>query len=249
MQRPIGALAAVLYGLAAGGALLATLLYAIGFLSNVGLPRGIDGAPRGAFGASLAIDLALLAVFGLQHSVMARPGFKRLWTTVVPAAVERSTYVLASSAALTLLVWQWRPLGGIVWNVQDGWARMLLQGISVTGWAIVLVSATLIDGLELVGLRQVLAYWRRAAPPAARFATPGFYRFVRHPLYLGFLLALWPAPVMSMTHLVLAAAATGYILLGIQLEERDLARVHPEYREYRRRVPMLLPGLGRGRGG
>ena len=249
MQRPIGALAAVLYGLAAGVALLATLLYAIGLLSNVGLPRGIDGAPRGAFWTSLAIDLALLAVFGLQHSVMARPGFKRLWTTVVPAAVERSTYVLASSAALTLLVWQWRPLGGIVWDVQNGWARMLLQGISLTGWAIVLVSATLIDGLELVGLRQVLAYWRGAAQPAARFATPGFYRFVRHPLYLGFLLALWPAPVMSMNHLVLAAAATAYILLGIQLEERDLARVHPEYREYRRRVPMLLPGLGRGRGG
>ena len=228
---------------------MATLLYGVGLLGTTGLTRGTDEAPGGAFATSLAIDLALLALFAFQHSVMARPGFKRVWTTVVPAAVERSSFVLASSAALALLIWRWKPLGGLVWEVHEPWARVLLQVIAVTGWVIVLVSATLIDGLELIGLRQVWANWRGVTPRPARFATPGFYRMVRHPLYLGFLLAFWSAPVMSLTHLVLAVAATAYILIGIQLEERDLASVHPEYAAYRRRVPMLIPGVGGRRGG
>ena len=243
----IGRLLALLYGLAACVAPLVTLLYGIGVLSGIGLTRGIDRPPDGDFATALAIDLGLLAAFALQHSVMARPGFKRAWTTMVPPAVERSTFVLASSAALGLLIWQWRPLGGIAWDVQDEWARVLLHLIAATGWVIVLVSATLIDGFEMLGLRQVFAYWRGVTPRPARFVTPGFYRLVRHPLYLGFLLGCWSVPIMSSTRLVLALTATAYILIGIQLEERDLAAVHPEYREYRRRVPMLLPWLGGGR--
>jgi len=193
---------------------------------------------------SLAVDVALMALFAIQHSVMARPAFKQWWTRVIPPFLERAVYVLASLAALALLAWQWRPLGGIVWDVQEGWARALLHIVGAAGWLIALWSALSIDGLELIGLRQLWAH-RRGMPPApAPFVTPGFYRVVRHPLYLGFLVAFWSAPTMSLTHLVLALGATAYILIGIQLEERDLSAVHPEYAAYRRRVPMLIPGVG-----
>jgi len=198
----------------------------------------------GAFVRSLAVDVALMALFAIQHSVMARPAFKRLWTRVIPPFLERSTYVLASIVALALVTWQWRPLGGIVWDVQEEWARALLHIVAAAGWLIALSSALLIDGLELIGLRQVWAHWRGVPAAPVPFATPGFYRVVRHPLYLGFLVAFWSAPTMSLTHLVLALGATAYILIGIQLEERDLSAVHPEYAAYRRRVPMLIPGLG-----
>lgn len=232
---------ALLYGVISYLVFLAVFGYAIAFVGNIAIPRGIDSGPVGAPSASLAIDLALLGIFAVQHSVMARPAFKRLWTKVIPPAIERSTFVLAASAALALLFWQWRPLGGVVWDAPAGWARAALHVAFALGWLVVLVATLLIDHLELFGLRQVWTFWKGAEPKAPRFATPGFYRFVRHPLYLGFLLAFWAAPTMTVTHLVFALATTAYILVAIQLEERDLVDLHPEYAEYRRRVPMLLP--------
>lgn len=234
----------LLYGVGAYVVFLATFLYAIGFVGNLGVPRGIDSPASGSLLTSLGIDLLLLTVFAVQHSVMARPAFKRMWTRIVSPSVERSTFVLAASLALALLFWQWRPLGGVLWDVQAAWARMALYGLFACGWAIVLLSTLLIDHLELFGLRQVWTAWRGHAAKPARFVTPAFYRIVRHPLYLGFLIAFWATPTMTVTHLVFALATTGYILIAIQLEERDLLAAHPEYAEYRRHVPMIVPGLG-----
>lgn len=240
---------ALLYGAACYLVFLCTFVYAIGFVGNVAVPRGIDGTPQGSPLVSLLVDAGLLAVFALQHSIMARPTFKRAWTRIVPAVLERSTFVLAASLALALMFWQWRPLGGPVWSVSGpGW-RWGLQALSAFGWLVVLVATFLIDHFALFGLRQVWEAWRGAGPTQPRFATPGFYRLVRHPIYLGFLLAFWATPTMTVTHLVFAVATTAYILVAIQLEERNLIELHPEYAGYRRRVGMLLPRLGRGRVG
>ncbi|MGE5244841.1 MAG: methanethiol S-methyltransferase [Betaproteobacteria bacterium] len=238
---------ALLYGIVCYVAFFVVFLYAIGFVSNVGVPHAIDSAPAGSWPVSLAIDLVLLTLFAVQHSVMARPAFKRRWTRIVPPVVERSTFVLAASAALALLFWQWRPLGGVVWDMTPPLLRMAAYAISAAGWLMVLASTLLIDHLHLFGLRQVWDYWRGAAPRTERFVTPGFYRYVRHPLYLGFLLAFWAAPTMTITHLVFAVATTGYILVAIQLEERDLTDTHAEYAAYRQRVPMLVPRPQAGR--
>jgi protein-S-isoprenylcysteine O-methyltransferase Ste14 len=219
-----------------------TFLYAIGFIGNFGVPRTLDGPATGPRGEALAIDLGLLALFAVQHSVMARRWFKERWTRVVPAAVERSTYVLFSSLALLLLFAQWRPLGGEVWSVEHPAGRAALYALFGFGWGLVLVSTFLINHFDLFGLRQVwLQLLGRSYTPLA-FGTPGPYRLVRHPLYVGWFFAFWMTPTMSLSHLLFAVATTAYILIAIQFEERDLVHDHGEaYEEYRRRVPMLWP--------
>jgi methanethiol S-methyltransferase len=235
------------YGVASYALFFATFLYAAGFVGNFFVPKSMDSAPVGPFGTSLLINLGLLGLFAVQHSVMARPAFKRAWTRVVPEVAERSTYVLASSLALLLLFWQWRPLGGVVWNVQDPLARGLLHAGFAFGWLLVLATTFLINHFDLFGLRQVWLYLRGRPYTPLEFSTPGPYRLVRHPLYVGWLFAFWSTPTMTMTHLLFAVMTTVYILVAIQLEERDLVHAHPEYAAYRGRVPMLIPGFLRGR--
>ena len=221
---------------------LGTFLYAIGFIGNFGVPTTLDGAARRPLGIALAIDVALLTLFAVQHSVMARKGFKDWWTRVVPKPLERSTYVLFSSLALILLFWQWQPLGGVVWSIDDPAGRMVLRGLFAFGWALVLVSTFLINHFDLFGLRQVYLYLIGRPYTNLKFGTPGPYRLVRHPLYVGWLFAFWSTPTMTLAHLLFSVATTAYILIAIQLEERDLAREHPEsYEAYRRSVPMLIP--------
>jgi protein-S-isoprenylcysteine O-methyltransferase Ste14 len=222
---------------------LAGFVYAIGFVGDFAVPRSMDSAPGGPVGGAIAIDLLLLGLFAVQHSVMARPAFKRWWTRIVPAEAERSVYVLASSLALFLLFWQWRPIGGVVWNVETPALRTLLYAIFAAGWATVLVTTFLINHFDLFGLRQVWLHLRGRPYTPLHFGTPGPYRVVRHPLYVGWFLAFWATPTMTVTHLLFAAMTTGYILIAIQLEERDLVDAHPEYAEYRRRVPMLVPRI------
>src|SRR6266550_4965683 len=228
---------------------LGTFLYAICFIGNFGVPRTLDGPASGPLGVSFAIDAGVLAFFAVQHSVMARKWFKDWWTRIVPKPIERSTYVLFSSLALILLFWQWRPMGGVVWSVEDPAARIVLRALFGFGWALVLVSTFLINHFDLFGLRQVWLYLRGRPYSTLKFATPGPYRIVRHPLYVGWLFAFWMTPTMTLAHLLFAVATTGYILLAIQWEERDLAREHnTAYEEYRRSVPMIVPFTRRVKG-
>jgi protein-S-isoprenylcysteine O-methyltransferase Ste14 len=221
---------------------LGTFLYAVCFIGNFGVPRTLDGAASGPLGISLAIDLGLLGLFAVQHSVMARKWFKDWWTRMVPAVVERSTYVLFSSLALILLFWQWRPLGGVVWSVENTAGVIALRVGFAFGWGLVLLSTFLINHFDLFGLRQVWLYLLGRPYTTLRFATPGPYRMVRHPLYVGWLFAFWMTPMMTLAHLVFSIATTAYILLAIQWEERDLVRDYGEtYERYRRSVPMLVP--------
>jgi protein-S-isoprenylcysteine O-methyltransferase Ste14 len=237
---------AFVYGLVCYAIFFASFLYAAGFVGGFGVPLSLDSEPTGSFGISLLIDLGLLAVFAVQHSVMARPAFKRVWTRIVPEPVERSTYVLASSLALILLFWQWRPLGGVVWDVQNPVGRAILWGGFAFGWGLVLVTTFLINHFDLFGLRQVWFYLRGEPYRPLTFGTPGPYRIVRHPLYVGWFFAFWATPTMTAAHLLFAGATTVYILIAIRLEERDLAAMHGEdYLQYRRRVPMLVPVLGK----
>ena len=221
---------------------LGTFLYAIGFIGNFGVPRTLDGAATGPLGISFAIDVGLLALFAVQHSVMARKWFKEWWTRIVPKPIERSTYVLFSSVALILLFTLWRPLGGVVWSVEEPAGRFVLRGLFAFGWGLVLVSTFLINHFDLFGMRQVWLYLLGRPYEMLRFGTPGPYRLVRHPLYVGWLFAFWMTPVMTFAHLLFSIATTAYILLAIQFEERDLVREHGDsYEEYRRSVPMLIP--------
>ena len=229
------------YGLLAYGLFLLTYLYAVGFVGNLVVPKSLDSAPAAPFGTALLIDLGLLGLFAIQHSVMARPWFKRALLRVIPKAAERSTYVLASSLALMLLFWQWSPLGGVVWDLQNPTWRAVTYGAFAFGWLLVLVTTFLINHFDLFGLRQVWLHLRGREYQSLRFVTPGPYRLIRHPLYLGWLFAFWAAPTMTITHLFFAMVTTAYILVAIQLEERDLIDAHPEYAEYKRRVPMILP--------
>jgi protein-S-isoprenylcysteine O-methyltransferase Ste14 len=232
------------YGAACYVAFLFTFLYAIGFLGNVGVPKSIDSGPEGSVLTALVVDGALLLLFALQHSIMARPWFKRAWTRAVPVPAERSTYVLFSSVALLLLFWQWRPIGGVVWRV-EGTAAAVIFGIYAVGLLIVLLSTFLINHFDLFGLRQVYLYFTGRRYTHLEFRTPFFYRFVRHPLYVGWLLTFWAAPVMTAAHLFFAIMTTAYIMTAIRFEEADLVTVHGEkYRRYRQQVPMIMPALG-----
>ncbi len=232
---------AFVYGVACYLAFFATFLYAIGFIGNFWVPKSMDSGPQMPLSSALAINLALLGLFAVQHSVMARPWFKAAWTKIVPEPVERSTYVLFSSLALILLFWKWQPLGGVVWSVDGMAERLALNTLYALGWITILVATFLINHFDLFGLRQVWLYLVGKPYTGLPFATPGLYRYVRHPLYVGWFLVFWAAPVMTVTHLIFAVATTAYILIAIQFEERDLMRMHREYAEYRRRVPMVLP--------
>jgi len=230
------------YGLFCYLVFLGTFLYAVGFIGNVAVPKSIDSGPEASFAEALIVNAGLLGLFAIQHSIMARQWFKRWWTAVIPESVERSTYVLFSSASLLLLFWQWRPMGGVVWNVESAGGRLAIEAIYATGWLIVLVSTFLINHFDLFGLRQVYFHLRGKACPPPGFRAPGPYRYVRHPLYFGWLTVFWAAPTMTAAHLIFALATTAYILVAIQFEERDLIRFYGEtYRRYRKQVPMIIP--------
>lgn len=241
----VGRLAAFLYGIVAYLIFLVTFLYAIGFVEELAVPKTMNGAAA-ASAAPLAqaviVNLVLMSIFAIQHSVMARPQFKRWWTKFVPPSIERTTYVLLASLALALMIWQWQPMPAIVWHVADPQLAAAITGLSFLGWLIVLTSTFLINHFELFGLHQVINNLAGRPMPKPHFRTPLFYRFVRHPIYLGFIVAFWAAPTMTQGHLLFAAVTTTYIFVGIWLEERDLVAVFgDQYRQYRHRVSMLLP--------
>lgn len=240
----MAAVLVALYGAIAYIAFLATFLYAIGFVEAVGVPKTIDSGSVGDTSVSILIDAALLAVFALQHSIMARPAFKRLLTRLIPPEAERSTFVLLATAALALVCWQWRPLPQPVWSVGGTIAAELITAVSWLGWGMVLISTFLISHFELFGLEQGFARLLGREPASPSFVTPLFYRWLRHPIYAGFILAFWATPHMSLGHLLFATLTTGYIFVGIWFEERDLiARFGRRYSQYRREVGMLLPRL------
>jgi protein-S-isoprenylcysteine O-methyltransferase Ste14 len=234
------------YGIVCYALSLGTFLYTVGFIGGFLTPTRLDDPRPGSFAAALAIDGGLLVLFAVQHSGMARPGFKRWLTRFVPEPAERSTYVLLSSAALAVLFWQWRPLGGVVWEVPGEAARAAVYAAYAAGWLTVLGTTFLINHLDLFGLRQVWLAFRGVPYTPLRFTTPGPYRMVRHPLYVGWFTVFWAAPTMTIAHLLFAVGTTAYILAAIRWEERDLIAAYPEYAAYRRRVPMLLPRLGVG---
>ena len=236
------ALLMFLYGTASYAFFIVTFLLAIGFVGDLPVPRTIDGGPAGPVAEAVLVNLALLAVFAVQHSVMARPAFKRWWTRIVPEPVERSTYVLFATLALALILWQWRPMPAVVWDVRLPAAVRAIEIVFWLGWTVVFASTFLINHFELFGLRQVWSRLTGRAIPAQAFRTPLLYQHVRHPLYLGFLLAFWAAPRMTAGHLLFTLGCTGYILLGIWFEERDLvAQFGDRYRQYREQVSMLVP--------
>ena len=230
------------YGLVCYAIFFATFLYAIGFVGNLVVPKTIDAAPILSFPLALLINVGLLGLFGIQHSVMARPAFKRWWTQFVPTPLERSTYVLLSSLCLIALFYFWQPLGITIWHVQNPIGQIILYSLFAFGWLLVLIATFLINHFDLFGLRQVYLYLIDRDYTPLQFATPGPYKVVRHPLYVGWLFAFWATPTMTATHLVFALITTAYILVAIQFEERDLVAVHGEaYVNYRRRVPMIIP--------
>jgi protein-S-isoprenylcysteine O-methyltransferase Ste14 len=235
---------ALIFGVASYAVFFCTFLYAIAFLANWNVPFAIDRGPAGSLWRAVAIDLALLSVFAIQHSVMARPGFKRVWTRIVPQPVERATYVLASSAAMWLLFAFWQPIGGSVWSF-TGASGALMQTLFFAGIALVLYATFLIDHFDLFGLRQVVLYFRGKPYTEKHFVTPSLYQHLRHPLYLGWFMSFWFTPHMTLGHLLFAAVASSYILVAVRLEERDLlALLGEDYRRWRVRTPMFLPRLG-----
>jgi len=243
----IGRVAALIYGLASYFVFFLSFVYAVAFIGNYLVPKSIDVGSESGLAESILVDAVLLGVFAVQHSVMARPTFKRWWTRIVPASCERSTYVLISSLLLILIFWQWRPIVTTIWLV-EGWPAAIFTAISWIGWVTALASSYMIDHFNLFGLRQVFDELRGVSARVQLFKTPLLYRLVRHPLMLGFLLAFWATPHMTAGHLLFAVMTTGYVLVGVRLEERDLvAQLGASYEQYRRRVPMLMPRLLGGR--
>ena len=231
----------LLYGVVCYAVFFAVFLYSIGFIGDFGVPKTLDSPRDVGLATALAVDLGLLALFAVQHSVMARPAFKRWWTHFVPQTAERSTYVLFSSLAMIALFWFWQPMGGTVWAISSSTGVVAIYVTYALGWALLLYSTFLINHFDLFGLRQVWLFATGRPYTNLVFKTPWLYSQVRHPLYVGWLMIFWATPVMSVAHLVFALMTTAYILVAIQFEERDLIAEHPEYAEYRRRVPMLLP--------
>jgi methanethiol S-methyltransferase len=242
----MGRFIALLYGLVAYLVFFVSVIYAIGFVSGFGVPKTIDSGPVGPPLMAIIINLLLMTLFAVQHSVMARPQFKKWWTQFVPPAIERSTFVLFASLALLLLCWQWQPIPTVVWQVNNPYLADFLLGFSLFGWVLVFASTFLINHFELFGLHQVANNLVGKPMPKASFKTPFLYNLVRHPLYLGFIIAFWSAPVMTAGHLLFATVTTAYIFVGIALEEHDLIAIFgDEYRRYRQRVAMIVPFLGR----
>jgi protein-S-isoprenylcysteine O-methyltransferase Ste14 len=242
LPNKIGRIAAFLYGAICYAIFFVTFLYACGFVGNFLVPHSIDSAPVISLGNALLINATLLGIFGIQHSVMARQGFKSWWTQFVPKPVERSTYVLFSSLCLIALFYLWQPMGGNIWQVTNSMGVVILYALFASGWLLVLVTTFLINHFDLFGLRQVWLYLRGKEYTQLKFGTPSLYKYVRHPLYVGWLLAFWLTPTMTVAHFVFALITTAYILVAIQFEESDLVDLHGEtYADYRRRVPMLVP--------
>lgn len=238
-------LLAFLYGMVAYFAFFITILYAIGFVGNLVVPKSIDSGAEGPLGLALLVNGAFLALFAVQHSVMARPAFKRWWTRFVPKPIERSTFVLVTSIILLAMFWQWRPMTAVVWQVENPAGQLVLHGFFWLGWVLVFLSTFLINHFDLFGLRQVYLYLTRQAYKGLPFRTTGFYNYVRHPLLLGFIIAFWSTPTMTTGHLFFALMTTAYMLAAIPLEERDLESFHGEiYRRYREEVPKLIPWRG-----
>lgn len=229
------------YGVVSYLVALVTFGYIAGFMGNFLVPKPLDAPATGPFWPALLINLALLTLFSVQHSVMARPAFKKWWTRYVPEAAERSTYVLFSCLALLVLFAFWQPMGGVVWKVENQTGKSLVYAIYALGWALLFASTYLINHFDLFGLRQVWLHLRGEKYTPLHFTTPSLYKYVRHPLYVGWFFTFWATPTMTVAHLVFALATTAYILIAIRWEERDLVTYHPEYTEYRKRVPMLIP--------
>jgi protein-S-isoprenylcysteine O-methyltransferase Ste14 len=232
----------LLYGVVCYLAFFGTILYAIGFVGNLIVPKTIDSAPQTPLIKALLVNAFLLLLFALQHSIMARPAFKKWWIKIIPEHLERSTYVLLASLCLMLMMWQWQPIGGVIWSVQNDAVKGLLLSLYILGWAIVFVSTFLINHFDLFGLRHVWLYFQGKPYAHLPFRVPIFYKYVRHPLYLGFLIAFWSTPVMTIAHLLFAILTTGYILTAIQFEEKDLQNHFGErYRNYKKLAPMIIP--------
>lgn len=235
--------AVLVYGVACYVMFLGVFLYSAGFVGGFVTPTQLDGPASAPLMEAVVVNSLLVLLFGLQHSVMARPGFKQWWTKLVPVPVERSTYVLATNLVMGLMFWQWRPMGGVVWNVQSPVGQFVLWTLFAIGWLCVLITTWLINHFDLFGLRQTWLYFRGRSYEPLTFVMPGPYRLIRHPLYFGWLMAFWATPTMTAAHFLFAAGMTAYILIAIQYEERDLIASHQGYAEYRRQVPMLIPRL------
>jgi protein-S-isoprenylcysteine O-methyltransferase Ste14 len=232
----------LVYGVVAYLIFFATFCYAVGFVSALFVPKNIDSVPDSPLGFALFANAGLLSLFALQHSIMARPAFKRWWTRLVPEPIERSTYVLFSSVCLLLLFWFWQPMGGVIWNVESESTRAILTALCLFGFGVVLVTTFLINHFDLFGLRQVWLYFTGKKYEHLPFRTPLYYKYVRHPLYLGFMIAFWAAPTMTAAHLFFAVMTTGYMIIAIQFEENDLVKhFGTKYQDYQRSAPMLIP--------
>jgi methanethiol S-methyltransferase len=242
LEAPMGRILAVFYGIVAYVVFLVSFLYAIGFVGNLVVPKSIDSGMAGSLTSSVLINILLLSLFAVQHSVMARPAFKRAWTRLIPDAIERSTYVLLSSLILLLIFWKWVPMTSVVWDLSGGLLGTILTVVFWIGWLTVLLSTFMISHFELFGLRQVLAKLSETVPQKAVFSETGLYRYVRHPIMLGFIIAFWATPTMSMGHLLFAGVTTAYILVALQIEEGDLVEYFGDtYTNYRERVGMIIP--------